>query len=341
MFYKKLILLIVLTLASDYIIRSQCITINIVKNPNLEEYTCCPNNAAMIYCANEWTQPIVGVDGSTSEYLNTCGVDSLIMPSLLPYFQHAYFGRGYAGIRIYDYFPPSANREYIQGSLSEPLFAGQCYYCEFWIELFTFNNSSPFVAIDAISVFFSDTLPQKTEFDDMAMYYSAQINNPTGRIISDTNNWTKISGTFVAIGGEKFFTVGTFKQENEINKIYYGNPATNRSYYFFDNFSLCPCEDTIPPAEAEPVVYIPNIFSPNGDEQNDMFRVRSENFETLHLTVYNRWGNKVFEGSGPQASWDGTYNGKPCADGVFYYMAEIGFAGGKQEMRKGSITLVR
>ncbi len=340
MLFKKQLLIICIALASINYSRSQCITINLIRNPNLEEYNCCPNNAGMISCATDWTQPIVN-GGSTSEYLNTCGIDSLVMPSLLPFFQHTHFGNGYAGIRIYDYFPPSANREYIQGALSEPLKAGQCYYCEFWVELFTFNYSSPFVAIDAISIYFSDTLPQKIDAEAMAMYFPAQINNPTGRIISDTVNWTKITGTFIATGGEKFFTVGTFKQESDINKIYFGLLQINRSYYFFDNFSLCPCEDTIPPKEPEPLVYIPNIFSPNSDEQNDVFRVRGENIETLHLTVYNRWGEKVFETQNQNDGWDGNYKGKPCSQDMYVYHATIMFKDGTESSRKGNVTLAR
>jgi len=337
---KILILIITLTLANARLCISQCITLNLIKNSNLEEFSCCPNNMGMIDCATYWTQPIVG--NSSSEYYNVCGIDSLLFPNLIAYFDHAYFGNGYAGIRTDSYSPPStSNREYIQGTLSEPLNAGQCYYCEFWVKLFNLENTSPYVAIDALSIYLSDTLTQKTIGDPMDMYFPAQINNQIGRIITDTTNWTLISDTFIAQGGEQYFTVGTFKQEIEINKFFFGTPQTNFSYYFFDNFSLCPCEDTIPPKEPNPVIYIPNIFSPNGDGQNDVFRVRGENIETLQLTAYNRWGNKVFEGSEPQAAWDGTYNGKPCADGVYYYMAAIGFVGGKQEMRKGNVTVVR
>ena len=314
--------------------------VNLIKNPGLEEYTCCPNNMGMINCATNWTQPTIG--NSSSEYLNTCGIDSLAIPYMLPYFQHAYFGNGYAGILIHDYFPPYASyREYIQGTLSEPLIARQCYYCEFWVELFTFKNTSPFAAIDAISIFFSDTLPKQTDSDAMAMYFAAQINNPIGRIITDTSNWTKICGTFYATGGEKFFTVGTFKQENEINSIYFGTSQINRSYYFFDNFSLCPCEDTITPNEPPPMLYVPNIFSPNHDGHNDGFRLRSPQIDSLHLQIYNRWGNKVFETNNPNDAWDGTYQSKDCETGNYVWWAEITFKNGKKEIRKGNVSLVR
>ena len=341
--FKISILIITLTLANVQMCISQCISLNLIKNPSLEEYTCCPTNAGMIDCAIYWTQPVVG--NSSSEYLNKCAIDSIPPSNIgwLAFFQHALFGNGYAGIRSYDYSINIPNREYIQGTLSESIIPNKCYYCQFWVKLFNFTNSSiyPFCAIDALGIYFSDTLPLKTDIDEMAMYYTAQINNPTGRIISDTNNWTKISGTFIATGEEKFITIGTFKQENEITKIYYGIPSTNRSYYFFDNFSLCPCEDTIRPLEPEAVVYIPNIFSPNVDGQNDVFRVRGENIETLHLTVYNRWGEKVFESQNKNDGWDGNYKGQPCSPDVYVYHATIMFEDGTETSRKGNVTLVR
>ena len=91
----------------------------------------------------------------------------------------------------------------------------------------------------------------------------------------------------------------------------------------------------------EDVFYIPKIFSPNGDGQNEVFRVRGENIEKLTLLVYNRWGNKVFDGNDPQAAWDGKYNKQPCAEGVYYYVADVTFTDGRTESRKGSVTLVR
>jgi gliding motility-associated-like protein len=336
----KKILIVLFALAFTQEGRSQCISVNLIKNPSLEDHSCCPNNAGMMDCAIDWTQPFD--DGGTSEYLNTCGIDSLILPSLLPFFQHSYFGNGYAGICTDAYSSPlPVYREYIQGKLSEPLVAQQCYYCKFWVELFNFKNTTSFSANDAIGIFFSDTLPQKKNTDSMAMFYPAQINNPTGKIISDTTNWTQITGTFVANGGEQYFTVGTFKQEGEINKIYFGSPQTDQSYYFFDNFSLCPCEDTIPPPEPGNLVYVPNVFSPNSDGKNDKLYVRGENINQMDFKIYNRWGNLVYETTNLTAGWDGVYNSKDCDEGVYFYIAEITFVDGTTTLRKGNITLVR
>jgi len=296
----------------------------------------------MINCANYWTQPL---PQSTSDYFNTCGIDSLIFSNLLPLFQHANFGNGYAGIVTSTHEPNDIThnewREYIQARLTEPLSPNKCYYCEFWVECSNWVHEVPYCALDALGIYFSDTLPQLIPSDSMNMFFTPQISNPTGRIISDTGNWTKISGFFTASGGEKYFTVGNFKPINEVNNIYFGSPAYARSYYFIDNFSLCPCEDTIPPKKPEPLIYIPNIFTPNNDGHNDIFYARGQQVESFHIMIYNRWGNKVFEYNDINQGWNGTCNGRECGEAVFYYVSDIVFTNGESTTKKGTVTLVR
>jgi hypothetical protein len=76
MVYRKAILCIALALAAVFSVSGQCLNINLVKNPGLEDYVCCPVNFGMIDCATHWSQP--RISGSTSEYFNVCAVDSLL-----------------------------------------------------------------------------------------------------------------------------------------------------------------------------------------------------------------------------------------------------------------------
>jgi len=341
--FKKLILLSVFLFVFIANAISQCQTLNLIKNPSLEEYTCCPTNGAMIDCALYWTQPLQG--NSTSEYLNVCGIDSLFIPNCLPFWQHAHFGNGYAGICTFSYNgnvdPPSDYREYIQGILSEPLISGQCYYCQFWVKLFNFKISNSFSAIDDISILFSDTMPKKNSTDEMAFYLTAQINSPDGTIITDTSNWTMISDTFIAKGGEMYFTVGTFKLPNTINEILYGPPYNSEAYYFFDNFSLCPCGDTIPPKVPPNEINIPNVFTPNSDGFNDNFVICGKQISSFNIIICNRWGKKVYESTDLGLFWDGTENGQKCASGVYYFILEVRFKNGQEENKKGTVMLMR
>lgn len=65
-------------------------------------------------------------------------------------------------------------------------------------------------------------------------------------------------------------------------------------------------------------VYLPNAFSPNDDGQNDRFEAFSNCvFRQLRMTVYNRWGEKVFESDAPDAYWTGFFKQKPAQPGVY------------------------
>ncbi len=86
--------------------------------------------------------------------------------------------------------------------------------------------------------------------------------------------------------------------------------------------------------------YIPNAFTPNGDGNNDVFYIQAQGGVKVELfQVFNRWGEKVHEGSYP---WDGTYKGKSAPQGVYVYIFKLGLFGEELVMfRKGSVTLIR
>lgn len=88
-------------------------------------------------------------------------------------------------------------------------------------------------------------------------------------------------------------------------------------------------------------VFIPNLFSPNGDGVNDSFNVRSVQLDSFELSVYNRWGQEVFTTKDLNLSWDGTIKGKNAAPDVYgYYFKGICY-GGAEIVIKGNITLIR
>jgi len=97
-------------------------------------------------------------------------------------------------------------------------------------------------------------------------------------------------------------------------------------------------------------IYIPNAFSPNNDLENDLECVMGSCIEAVYLSIYNRWGEKVFEyngsplssgGAGGGPCWDGTYKGKPLNTAVFSYYLEATFSSGEKINKKGNISLLR
>ncbi|HIA06661.1 MAG TPA: hypothetical protein EYN71_08180, partial [Flavobacteriales bacterium] len=69
---------------------------------------------------------------------------------------------------------------------------------------------------------------------------------------------------------------------------------------------------------------------------------RGTEFATTFLfTIYNRWGEKVFETTNPQEGWDGTYRFKPLNTAVFAYVVSTTFMDGSETSLSGTITLVK
>jgi len=87
---------------------------------------------------------------------------------------------------------------------------------------------------------------------------------------------------------------------------------------------------------------IPNVFTPNGDNQNDYFTIKTDNIlEKFFISIQNRWGQKVFENYNIMNSWDGTINGgKSCNTGIYYYVIQYQ-SKGKIEQRNGFVHLYR
>lgn len=73
-------------------------------------------------------------------------------------------------------------------------------------------------------------------------------------------------------------------------------------------------------AIAESYLAVPNVFTPNGDGINDEFRVAYRSLKEFHCWVYNRWGKLVYEWTNPAKGWDGTINGRPAAEGAYFYV---------------------
>lgn len=69
-----------------------------------------------------------------------------------------------------------------------------------------------------------------------------------------------------------------------------------------------------------PIVTPANVFTPDGDGTNDLFFLNSVNVEEMTLIITNRWGNLMYEGTGPSPAWNGDNQaGKPAEDGVYFY----------------------
>jgi gliding motility-associated-like protein len=89
-------------------------------------------------------------------------------------------------------------------------------------------------------------------------------------------------------------------------------------------------------------VYMPNAFTPNGDGKNDVFRyppLAKNKF--IRLTIFNRWGEKLFETREAARGWNGKLNGTLQPVDSYVYLLEMETLDGRKQQQKGTVTLVR
>lgn len=88
-------------------------------------------------------------------------------------------------------------------------------------------------------------------------------------------------------------------------------------------------------------IFIPDIFSPNGDGRNDTLFVRGLFVSKMDFRVYNRWGEEVFVSENPGKGWDGQQRGQPASTGSYFYTLKATVFGNEKIEKNGEIILVR
>ncbi len=87
---------------------------------------------------------------------------------------------------------------------------------------------------------------------------------------------------------------------------------------------------------------IPNVFTPNNDGVNDVFIIKSSGIKEISLNIFNRWGQKMYEFTGPKAAWDGyTGTGGKATDGTYFYFVKATGFDDKVIEKNGSLSLFR
>ena len=87
---------------------------------------------------------------------------------------------------------------------------------------------------------------------------------------------------------------------------------------------------------------IPNAFSPNHDEINEVFKVKShQNIVEFHAYIFNRWGQKLYEWTDLEGGWDGTYQGKDVKQGTYFVLVKAKGADGQTYNIRKDVNLLR
>jgi hypothetical protein len=197
---------------------------NLVPNPSFEDTINCPNGD--INKVKFWFD-----SGGDAEGFNPCSnsYTSFGVPNNIGGHRTPYDGNSYAGLGLYFTHLPNV-RENICVQLAQPLVKGTNYYVSAYIsrsDNLDGQGDSTGIAINKFGFLFS-TLSHTANpapINNFAQVYSSAI-------ITDTLNWTKIEGSFVADSVYNYLTVGNFYDDSHTNKIMYSN--RNCAYYYVD-----------------------------------------------------------------------------------------------------------
>ena len=139
---------------------------------------------------------------------------------------------------------------------------------------------------------------------------------------------------------------GTLDNPSVQNPI--ASPVISTWYTVNVNSNTCTKSDSILIEVFEltcgpPDVFVPNSFSPNNDQNNDVFRVRGNYVSESNfiLRIFDRLGNLVFESNDQSVGWDGFYKDRACDPGVFVYYLELDCLDGQRYFKKGNVTLLK
>ncbi|PCJ25132.1 MAG: hypothetical protein COA97_08265, partial [Flavobacteriales bacterium] len=300
-------------------------TQNLVMNPSFEEYWQCPTQVANVEDCKHVFNPMCADTKnvsciSTPDYFNACATigSNANVPTTFVGYQIAKDNDGYIGLTNKTFY-----REYVQIKLENRMISGNSYLFSFYANLsnnvrITTNQLGIKFVTD--SIIYNQFLWQFMEPDWVSNTY-----------ITDTANWTLLQGKYVAKGDEQWMIIGNFYPDTIFPTIEVNlSSSFYECYFLLDYFQV----------EYNAILSIPNIFTPNNDGFNDIWKI---NGEVKEVSIYNRWGNQIFFSNQNFIGWNGnTKSGQPCNDGIYYYIVTtLSNEDNTLQTHKGSITLLR
>ncbi len=210
------------------------------------------------------------------------------------------------------------------------------------------NPSSTYTTINTYSVKLVVTSPQGCIDSLVLNNYISLQNTPTALFLASTSlvsmpdaqvsfsdnsiNYSTVNWNF---GDNSYSTI-------EDPKHIYGDTGTYDVCLIA--YSSYGCSDTLCKkitVTSSNKIAIPGAFSPNGDQNNDVFMVRGGPFKSIELKVLNEWGNLLFVTTSQDNGWNGTYNGTPQPAGQYEYIVKATTMSNEEINQYGVINLTR
>lgn len=135
---------------------------------------------------------------------------------------------------------------------------------------------------------------------------------------------------------------GNTASTQTVSSQMYVDEGTYMVYLTVSNGS---CVDTdslvITVLEQQPYLIIPNVFTPNNDSVNDIFKIKGFNIIDFNCTIFNRWGLQLFSWNDINKGWDGKSDGKESTDGTYFYMINAKDIDNKEIRKQGAFQLFK
>jgi outer membrane protein OmpA-like peptidoglycan-associated protein len=213
---------------------------NMVLNHSFEKFEKCPDDYTPQDMTHklvpQWSYPTI----ATPDYFNRCSPRNVSVPMNFAGESEPKTGDGYVGAILSG--TEESYREYIQGTLSQPLVNGKKYCVRFSYKLASYSR----FAVDQLSLYFSDIEIKNTI--NVNLPYSPQIISKPGLFLDNIDTWEELCTVYEAAGNEKYFIVGNFKNYENTNYVVTDKNVVNLrnkayAYYYIDDVFVTPLDN--------------------------------------------------------------------------------------------------
>lgn len=299
-----------------------------VVNAGFEVFDALPSASGQIHLAPGWS----GCNGvAVPDFYHLNGSNGGDLPQTPLAKVSAYEGRGIAGFVAWT-DEANAHHEYLNGQFTRPLEEGVRYAMSFAITSGRVHDwVQAGIGVSGLGVSMGHGVPEQMGHTPLNLHTQFQIQQAVYN-----KTWKKFEFVFTATEAFTHFTLGVF--DGDVRKRQDVNGDRTMAYYFVDDFQVSVVDQTLsadmaadrgtPGTPLPEGVYIPNAFTPDGDQVNDWWLPVLPEGVAWQCVVLNRWGHEVWSMSNDGMSNDGTRedgwdgkdaSGRDCPAGVYVW----------------------
>ena len=127
---------------------------------------------------------------------------------------------------------------------------------------------------------------------------------------------------------------------SSLSKLSVSEPGSYYVYVIDSNNCYDTSENAVVYTVPLTQLHVPNSFTPNGDEHNELFEIYGKNIRIFNMIITNRWGEVIYKTDKIDKFWDGKYEGKPVQQGGYLYFIEVLGLDNERFIKQGTINLI-